>query len=94
MCGLDDQGQLAETRLPSRAPALWRELNCVGGVMMPPQLLIPATPVNRIQTARAVARNGTRDFRSTHFGDQRRNQYTIEKLGVVDPDQEGIRLGA
>jgi hypothetical protein len=55
--------------------------------MLPPQLLILAIPVYR---ASAAMRSVTRDFRSTHSGDERHNQHTLNAIGVVDPDQMSI----
>ena len=61
--------------------------------MVPPQLLILTTTVYRARTASAVRRSVTRDIRSTQSGDERHDQHTMNTLGAVDPDQEGIGIG-
>jgi hypothetical protein len=55
--------------------------------MMPPPLLILATPVYRGSVAMSSV---TRAFRSTHYGDERQDQHTLNTMGVVDPDQMSI----
>ena len=55
--------------------------------MLPPQLLILATPVYRGSVA---MRSVTRDFRSTYYGNERHYQHTTNTMGVVDPDQMSI----